>query len=141
MTVGNSRSTHRPVLLTEDECKQRLAEAPVGRIAFLWAGMPVIVPVNFKWHEGSIVFRTQEGQKLTGSQGRPVSFEIDDWDSARRTGWSVVVKGLAAEVTQWAAKEQLEQIGLTPWTNEVWRRRWVEVLPIEITGIEIATDG
>ena len=138
--MSTKPATRRVKTMTDLECVTQLSNTPVGRIAFLQDGMPSMAPVNYRWHEDTIVFRTQEGQKLVGSQGRPVCFEIDGWNRARKTGWSVLVKGIASEVTEWAAKEQLEQIGLTPWTNDVWRRRWVQVLPMEVTGREIAQD-
>ena len=124
--------------MTEDECTERIMDAPIGRIGFVHDGMPMVVPVNFRWHEDTIVFRTQEGQKLSDSDSRPVCFEIDSWNQSTRTGWSVILQGIAEEVTSWAEKEQLEQIGLYPWTNEVFRRRWVRVRPTEITGRKIS---
>jgi uncharacterized protein len=63
-----------------------------------------------------------------------VCFEVDHWNAEDRSGWSVVVRGVAREVAQWAEREQLENIGLVPWTRDAWRPMWVRVEPTEITG-------
>ena len=56
------------------------------------------------------------------------------WSAEERAGWSVVVRGVAREVTQWAEREQLENIGLVPWARDAWRPVWVRVDAAEVTG-------
>jgi nitroimidazol reductase NimA-like FMN-containing flavoprotein (pyridoxamine 5'-phosphate oxidase superfamily) len=121
--------------LDEDRCVELLCTAPVGRIGFITDGAPLVLPVNFTWHEDTIVFRTVEGQKLAAAaSGQTVCFEVDSWDAGSRTGWSVVVTGVAREVTNWAEQEQLENVGLVPWARDQWRKMWVRIEPSEITG-------
>ncbi len=117
-------------------CLRLLEETPIGRIVFIEdGGQPMALPVNYLVVDGAIVFRTLEGQKLSAASiGQRVAFEVDDWDPDHRAGWSVVVKGRAEEVTQWAEAEQLEQQGLVPWAHGEWRTLWVRVTPDEITG-------
>ena len=127
--------TSRMGVLSDDRCAELLATTPIGRIGFVSEGQPIVLPVTYAWHDGDVVFRTLEGQKLAAAAyAQPVCFEIDEWDAHDREGWSVVVKGVADEVTEWAEIEQLEQIGLAAWSHETWRRIWVRVTPTEITG-------
>ena len=79
--------------------------------------------------------RTAPGSKLDlAIRNGPASFEVDDWDAARRTGWSVVVQGVAREVTNWAEGARLDQIGLVPWARAEWRPIWVRIEPTAISG-------
>lgn len=124
--------------MTRAECLELLTGTPVGRVVFIDAGHPVALPVNYRWHGDSVVFRALEGTTLIdGVQGTPVSFEVDRWDEHGRTGASVLVKGAAAEVTQWAEKEQLEELDVVPWASDEWRQSWVRITPHEITGRRI----
>ncbi len=122
-------------ILDRAECIELIAATPIGRIGFISYRQPVVLPVNYRWFDSSIVFRTLEGDKLhAAAMNQPVAFEIDEWDATTNRGWSVVVKGLAHEVTNWAEAEQLEQLGLVPWSSDVWRQKWVRVVPDEISG-------
>lgn len=123
-------------ILGRSACIALLENTPIGRVVFVDdSGQPLALPVNFRWHEESVVFRTLDGQKLQAAlMNKRVSFEVDQWDPVARTGSSVIVKGKAAAIDQWAEREQLEQIGLTPWSEEKWRTTWVRVTPVEITG-------
>lgn len=127
--------TSRMGVLDEATCAQLLESTPIGRIAFSIDGELLVLPVNFKWHENSIVFRTIEGQKLAAAaEHQHVCFEVDHWDAAARTGWSVVVQGVAREVTNWAEDANLDQIGLVPWAKDTWRPIWVRIEPTMISG-------
>ena len=123
-------------VIDEAQCVELMQSTPIGRVAFVTRTDEVLaLPVNFSWHEDSIVFRTLEGQKLAAAvEGKSVCFEVDQWNSEDRSGWSVVVQGKAREVTNWAEIEQLEGIGLVPWAREKWRRMWVRIEPTNISG-------
>lgn len=119
-----------------------ISEAPVGRIAFISDGRPMVLPVNHAWWEESIVFRSLEGKKLTAAlENQDVCFEVDQWDASDRSGWSVVLHGTAREVTDWAEKAQLEEIGLVPWARDKWRTRWVRIDPTDISGRMLVRPG
>ena len=123
------------IRLSQQECAELLASASVGRIVFVDDGQPLALPVNFAWHEDTIVFRTGEGQKLhAATVGQTVAFEVDSIDDVTHQGFSVIVKGTAREVTDWAEQEQLEQLPVRPWQRQPWRRGWVCIDPSAITG-------
>lgn len=121
--------------LDKAHCIELLETTPVGRIGFTAGGRPMVLPVNFAWFEDSVVFRSLDGQKLAAAaEAQEVCFEVDHWDTQARTGWSVVVRGQARQVTQWAEREQLENIGLVPWARDAWRHLWVRIEPTEMSG-------
>lgn len=89
-----------PTVLSTSQSWALLREAVVGRLAVVVDGRPDIFPVNYVVDHGSIVFRTARGTKLTGAAGRLVAFEVDSFDPADGTAWSVVVAGTAREVNR-----------------------------------------
>lgn len=122
-------------VLDEAACIELIESTPVGRLGFLSDGGPLVLPINHAWWEGSIVFRSLEGKKLAAAaENQQVCFEADGWDPTDRSGWSVVLRGTAREVTDWAEKAQLEEIGLVPWTQDKWRTRWIRIDPTDING-------
>ena len=122
-------------VIDDDECIELLESTPIGRVAFVVDDEVLALPVNFKWYENSIVFRTLDGQKLAAAANEQnVCFEVDHWDAQSRSGWSVIVQGVAREVTNWAEEAQLDQIGLVPWAKAEWRPIWVRIEPSNISG-------
>ena len=88
-------------VLTSAACWQMLTDAAIGRVAFVHQGQPVVLPVNHGVVGHSIVFRTREGAKLSAAvMADAVAFEADGWDVAARTGWSVLVSGVASTVVE-----------------------------------------
>ncbi len=125
-------------VLDTDDCVALLRSTPVGRIAFVHDDRLTVLPVTFAWSDDAIVFRTLDGEKLQAAdQFQDVAFEVDEWDVRSHTGWSVLVRGVAEHIEDWAEIEQLEQTELVPWAREEWRRMWVKVVPGEITGRRI----
>lgn len=123
--------------LSVEECLQLLASHPVGRLAVIVDGVPEIYPVNFLLHEGRVLFRTDPGSKLHGLQRTPtVSFEVDEFDESDETGWSVLFKGNAAEVTDPLEVEHAAALPLHLWAFGD-QTRWVRITPTEITGRRI----
>jgi uncharacterized protein len=123
--------------LAKSECFDRLAAAPLGRIALVDEQGPVIFPVNFIFDSHMVVFRTDEGTKLDAAcRGHRVAFEIDGIDSATRTGWSVLVRGEAVEVTNPAEVQRLAEINLQPWAPGA-KAHFVRILPAVVTGRQI----
>jgi nitroimidazol reductase NimA-like FMN-containing flavoprotein (pyridoxamine 5'-phosphate oxidase superfamily) len=83
-------------LLTDDECRRLLALSEVGRVGITIGALPAIFPVNYRVIDGAIVFRTSPGSKLSAAAaGAIVAFEVDDYQAADRSGWSVLVVGRA----------------------------------------------
>ena len=109
----------------------------MGRLAVCTGGFPHIVPVNFALDGDAIVFRTDAGTpKLVGTGRSAVAFEVDGIDTATRSGWSVVVHGLAQEIT--AADrpdviERIEQLALRPWVTSK-APHTLRILPTDVSG-------
>lgn len=86
--------------LTRDECLSLLREMPVGRIALTVDALPVILPINYAVMDEAILFRTVPGTKLAAAaRNAVVAFEVDSYEADGRSGWSVMVQGVASEVT------------------------------------------
>lgn len=81
------------------ECLRLLDGQKVGRLGFLVGDQPMILPVNYAVEAGVVVFRTGEGSKLDAAVGSKVAFEVDDIDVSTRSGWSVVIQGVAEDIT------------------------------------------
>src|SRR5690606_12053633 len=99
---GQGPAAASPVLekLDREECMRLIAPGGIGRVAFNGSHGPTILPVNYKLHNGAIVFRTARGGPMdrdlrTGVTGVEivVGFQVDRIDEARREGWSVLVQG------------------------------------------------
>jgi nitroimidazol reductase NimA-like FMN-containing flavoprotein (pyridoxamine 5'-phosphate oxidase superfamily) len=99
------------------ECMRLLGSKQVGRIGFAIWGGPEVLPVNYVLDGDAVVFATGAGSKLSAVVRSPVVFEVDDTDDAARSGWSVVVHGIAQEVTaaDSGALERVRALPLEPW--------------------------
>jgi nitroimidazol reductase NimA-like FMN-containing flavoprotein (pyridoxamine 5'-phosphate oxidase superfamily) len=127
--------------LTRAECFELLATEPLGRVAVVDDRGPVVFPVHFVLDRHTVVFRTGAGTKLSAaSLGRRVSFEADRADPATRTGWSVLVRGEAVEVTDRAELTRLRALPLEMWAPGS-RAHYVRILPSVLTGRRIAASG
>jgi nitroimidazol reductase NimA-like FMN-containing flavoprotein (pyridoxamine 5'-phosphate oxidase superfamily) len=83
--------------LTHEECLRALSKGSVGRVAITAQALPAIVPVNYTLDGRAIVFRTQtDGMLARACDGNVVAFEVDQLAHDGRTGWSVLVIGVAA---------------------------------------------
>lgn len=103
-------------VLGPEECARLLASTTFGRIAISQGALPVILPLNYRCVDGRIVFRTGIGSKLDAAAcGSVVAFEIDSIDAMAHTGWSVVVTGVAAEVSDPAEVAHLEAAQIPHW--------------------------
>ena len=125
-------------VLSSEECLELLGSQPVGRVAFVEDGEPTILPVNYLMDGRHIVFRTTQGAKLSDEAlARPVAFEVDAYDPEQRTGWSVLARGSAEEVSPSSVATLLDEAGFEPPSEEAGREQWVRVRPDEITGRRI----
>lgn len=94
---GESRALDR---VTRQESVELLSSAVVGRVVFTVSALPAVVPVSFGVLDDTLVLRTSEGTRLAAAaDGGVLAFEADEIDPVARTGWSVVVTGLAEIVT------------------------------------------
>jgi uncharacterized protein len=138
-------SDRRPVdhagmeILSGAECNRLLHHQQVGRIGFLEAGEPVVLPVVYRFHEGHVFFRSAVGAKLDLAElQRPVGFEIDGWDAAVREGWSVLIRGIPHAVTRPDRIAELESLGVEQWVHGPYPLRWIVIAPDDITGRRIS---
>ncbi len=123
--------------LTKGECFELLARDHLGRVAVVDDRGPVVFPVNFVLDRHMVVFRTDEGTKLAAAcRGGRVAFEIDGADAAAHTGWSVLVRGETAEVTDPAELARLRRLPLQPWAPGA-KTHYVRILPAALTGRRI----
>ena len=124
--------------LTKSECFELLAGEPLGRLAVVDDRGPVIFPVNYVLDRHTVVFRTEAGTKLhAASRGSPACFEVDGFDAATCSGWSVLVRGEVTEVTDQAELARLRELPLPAWAPGD-RNRYVRMLPAVLTGRRIA---
>src|SRR5262245_48239992 len=121
------------IVLDRSASLELLATVDVGRVAWVDASGRVIVqPVNFVVDDESVVFRTDEGDKLDAiREGRPMSFEADDLEPALRSGWSVLVSGVPEVVT--GDDEQLNSLGVSPWDASP-KRFFVRINAEQVSG-------
>ncbi|GAB3082812.1 pyridoxamine 5'-phosphate oxidase family protein [Pedococcus soli] len=123
-------------VLDLEDCLTRLGAAPVGRLAFPLDGEIAVLPVNHLLDGVDICFRTAGGSKIQAAlDGDAVSFQVDEWDAAARSGWSVLVHGTAAVVTDEAEAARLVSLARRPWVRLDEREaRWVRVSTRQVTG-------
>jgi uncharacterized protein len=126
-------------VIPPEECWQLLRDAPVGRVAFVEAGDPMVLPVNHAVVGHRIVFRTLRGSLLHEAlMAASVAFQIDGVDPVRRSGWSVLVRGVADLAED---PDELAKLELHPWADTVDRDDWVQIRPDEVTGRRIVQGG
>jgi hypothetical protein len=106
----------------------------VGRLGVVEGGAVLIFPVNFAVAERAILVRTAPGAKLEAARRSPVTLEADHVDDTTRTGWSVMVRGRAEEITEFDAPavQALRGVPLHPWAGD--KPIWLRILPSVISG-------
>jgi nitroimidazol reductase NimA-like FMN-containing flavoprotein (pyridoxamine 5'-phosphate oxidase superfamily) len=107
----------------------------VGRVAVTNRALPAIVPVNYVVDHG-ILFRTSSGGMLDRAcRGQVVAFEVDQLAEDGRSGWSVLVVGVADGV-EGSDEVRAVRTGLISARGEA-TDRFVRVSMTEVTGREI----
>jgi transcriptional regulator with XRE-family HTH domain len=129
-------------VLDEEECLRLIGPGGIGRVAFNGSHGPTVLPVNYKMHEGAIVFRTAAGGPMdrdlrTGLEGVDIkiAFEVDLFDETNREGWSVLVQGPAHHVPEEEVPE-VSRAGVTPWAGGE-RHLYIRIACQQITGRRI----
>lgn len=121
--------------LPSTECRALLQQHTIGRVGWTAAEGPQILPVTYVWRDGEIIFRTSPyGALAELRDGVPVAFEIDEFDVATRTGWSVLVQGRAAAAAnpdelagRWLEDEPI------PWATGL-RNLYLVITPDHLSG-------
>ncbi|HEX6393368.1 MAG TPA: pyridoxamine 5'-phosphate oxidase family protein [Acidimicrobiales bacterium] len=104
--------------IEEAVCWRLLASQPVGRFAVIVGHYPLVFPVNHAVVAHGVIFRTAPGTKLWATHRNNVSFEVDEFDLATNTGWSVLIRGAAREVlpdTNPELVNALQAVAPRPW--------------------------
>jgi nitroimidazol reductase NimA-like FMN-containing flavoprotein (pyridoxamine 5'-phosphate oxidase superfamily) len=104
---------------------------------------PAVLPVNYRWHDGAVVFRTTRHSALdedlqTGISRADflVAFEIDEIDTPGRQGGSVLIQGPAHHVESEEARARAEQADVEPWPAGE-RELFLRIIPNRVTGRRI----
>ena len=126
-------------ILTEDDSLRLLTEHAVGRVGMTVGALPAIHPVNYRFLDGWIVFRTAPGSRLAAAAtGAVLAFEIDDYDTAERSGWSVLAVGRAEVVDDRHVAFAALDGGLPPLADDR-RGSVVRIRPEFVSGRRIVT--
>src|ERR1700736_3436915 len=105
-------------VLSERQCRWLLGQEHVGRVAVSEGALATVFPVNYSVVSDEILFFTGEGTKLrAATTNARVTFEVDHIDPFAQTGWSVLVVGLAREVTEPVVVAGTTASGLRPWAK------------------------
>ena len=135
--AGDPRPTMQ--VIAADECYRLLATQELGRLGVIAEHYPLIVPVNYGLDGTTVVIRTHPGTTLSAASHANVTFEVDDIDRSTRSGWSVLVRGLAEEV---GAEHRADLVarthatGLEPWAPGE-HGNWLRLIPQHISGRRI----
>jgi nitroimidazol reductase NimA-like FMN-containing flavoprotein (pyridoxamine 5'-phosphate oxidase superfamily) len=128
------------VELSPYECWQLVEEpVPVARVVWTDGQSASIVPVNYAVADGALWFQSTPGSRLAREcNGRQVLVEIDSVDTTTRSGWSLIITGVAHNVEAVEVPNFLGGL-------EVWPRgphtTFVRVHPDEITGRRLQPRG
>jgi len=122
-------------VLDRAACLRHLEGQEVGRIGIVDGGTPLILPVNYAMDGDVVVLRTAPGAKLAAGPRAPACFEIDWFDPATRTGWSVLVVGRLEEVTPYQHRtwSRVQELGVDPWAGDD-KSHWLRLVPDHISG-------
>jgi nitroimidazol reductase NimA-like FMN-containing flavoprotein (pyridoxamine 5'-phosphate oxidase superfamily) len=125
-------------VIPDEECRRLLAEQGMGRLAFVRKGQPIVMPVNYVFHDDCVVFRTDPGAKLAAVPFRRVAFEVDGHDPEARTGWSVLVQGYASDITRHTdpRANALRCLPVSPYGSGA-KAHWIEIRIVTVTGRRI----
>ncbi len=127
-------------IIGAEECRALLREGQVGRVAVCGA-RPGVFPVLYGLLDDDVVFRTAPGEKLIAAAlAHDVVFEIDDFDTSTRSGWSVNVVGTSEEIEGADELAAARALSLEPWAGEV-RDRYVRIRTCEVSGRRVAPAG
>jgi uncharacterized protein len=115
-------------VLSEPECRDLLAHADVGRVAFVDGEFPVVLPVNYLLDDDVILIRSDVGAKNDRIPRNAVAFEVDAFERWNHSGWSVLVQGYGRDVTDavGARYDQLRQRAIDTWAPGE-RPRWLTI--------------
>ena len=126
--------------LSREECLHLLALHRFGRLAVsMGERAPVVRPVNYAFDESSqsVVFRTAVGSGFQALlRSAEATFEIDNVEDRARTGWSVIMSGVAHEVTDPNEIRRLDGLHVDSWAPGQ-RSHWMGIRALSVSGRRI----
>ena len=126
--------------LPRAECVRLLASHSFGRLAVsMGERAPVLRPVNYLFDQPSqsVVFRTEVGSGFHAVvRSAEATFEIDGIEEHARTGWSVIMTGVADEVTDPNEISRLDGLALDSWAPGD-KAHWVRIRASTVSGRRI----
>jgi nitroimidazol reductase NimA-like FMN-containing flavoprotein (pyridoxamine 5'-phosphate oxidase superfamily) len=133
--------------LDEAECRRLIEPGGIGRLVFAGSYDLTVLPVNYKMHEGAILFRTAESGRtqedlrtgISNAEFR-VAFEVDQFDMPSCEGWSVLVQGPAHHLDSAEERAEVEDLGIEPWASGA-REHFIRITPVRITGRRVRRQG
>jgi nitroimidazol reductase NimA-like FMN-containing flavoprotein (pyridoxamine 5'-phosphate oxidase superfamily) len=133
-------------ILDESECRRLIEPGGIGRLVFAGSYDLTVLPVNYKIHDGAILFRTAEDSTtqedlrtgISHAEFR-VAFEVDDYDAKAREGWSVLVQGPAHHLDSAEERADAEAAGVEAWPGGE-KEHFIRITPVRITGRRIRRD-
>ena len=130
---GDDPATSRPVpeMLDEAECMRLVSSGELGRLVYTGRFGLTVLPVNYKVHDGDVVFRTG----IAGAEYQ-VAFEVDEIDRAAREGWSVLIHGAAHHVESESEHAALLEVGIESWAGGE-REHFIRIITARATGRRI----
>jgi len=98
-----------------------------------------VLPVKFVLHAGLVMFRTAPGTRLSkATTAAVVAFEVDHYgDTTAPYGWSVLMRGVAHQITHPAELAATSRLPLESWDADPRADRIVKIEPIITTGRRI----
>ena len=125
-------------VLDDGVCWEFLRATEIGRLCLAVEGRPELFPMQYQIADGDIVFRTEEGTKLTAATAGPLEavLEIDAVSEQFRLGWSVMARGQLDRVSDPYEVSRCELLGLQAWADGS-RPNWLRLTAAEVTGRRI----
>jgi uncharacterized protein len=124
--------TGRLAELPAFDCWHLIESVELSRVAWNGPRGVTVVPVNHVVADGALWFRTAPSSALAREcAGQWVAAEVDSLDPMTRSGWSVVVRGVAELVDEDDVPEHLAEFRVWPAGA---RPVLIRLDPVEVTG-------
>jgi uncharacterized protein len=118
--------------LDRPTCLALLTTQHVGRL-IIDAAEPVVRVVNYTAFDHTIMFRSDPAPQIDAIVDRLVVFEVDMVDERTRSGWSVVVRGIARDQSDRLAGFGQSGSNVDPWAPGP-KSRWIGIGIEDVTG-------
>lgn len=118
-------------ILSDQECRERLAASSVARVGFVTGQGLQIIPLNYRTAGSAITLSTTPNGSLSqlAEMGAALTLEVDEHDDAAGLVWSVMVQGTVTKaprgqagasapepVDSWPGAQFSEALTFTPRT-------------------------